>query len=36
MFQKKPLDESFPIERQLEVDAAPVVLVNLFTLDAAD
>ncbi len=36
MFQKKSLDESFPIERQLEVDAAPVVLVNLFTLGAAD
>jgi len=32
----RPLDHAFPIERQLAVDAAPVVLVNLFTLDAAD
>lgn len=32
----KPLDEKFPIERQLGIAAAPVVLINLFTLDAAD
>lgn len=32
----KPLDEKFPIERQLGIPAAPVVLINLFTLDAAD
>jgi heme-degrading monooxygenase HmoA len=32
----RPLDPAFPIERQLAVDAAPVVLVNVFTLDAAD
>lgn len=32
----KPLDENFPIERQLGVEAEPVVLVNVFTLDAAD
>jgi len=32
----KPVDEKFPIERQLTVEAAPVVLTNLFTLDAAD
>jgi heme-degrading monooxygenase HmoA len=32
----RPLDPAFPIERQLTVDAAPVVLVNLFTLDKAD
>ncbi len=32
----KPLDEGFPIERQLGIEAAPVVLVNLFTLDAKD
>lgn len=32
----KPLDEKFPIERQLAIEAAPVVLVNVFTLDAAD
>jgi heme-degrading monooxygenase HmoA len=32
----RPLDPSFPIERQLAVEAAPVVLVNVFTLDKAD
>ena len=32
----RPLDPSFPIERQLAVEASPVVLVNLFTLDKAD
>lgn len=32
----RPLDPAFPIERQLELDAGPVVLVNLFTLDKAD
>ncbi|WCM25867.1 antibiotic biosynthesis monooxygenase [Sphingomonas sp. QA11] len=32
----RPLDPSFPIERQLAVEASPVVLINLFTLDAAD
>jgi heme-degrading monooxygenase HmoA len=32
----RPLDPAFPIQRQLAVDAAPVVLVNLFTLDKAD
>lgn len=31
-----PLDPAFPIERQLAVDASPVVLVNIFTLDKAD
>lgn len=36
MSMLRPLDPSFPIERQLAVEAAPVVLVNLFTLDAAD
>lgn len=36
MPQLRPLDPAFPIERQLAVDAAPVVLANLFTLDAAD
>lgn len=36
MVHRKSLDEKFPIERQLEIDTAPVVLVNLFTLDAAD
>jgi heme-degrading monooxygenase HmoA len=32
----RPLDPAFPIDRQIAVDASPVVLVNLFTLDAAD
>jgi heme-degrading monooxygenase HmoA len=32
----RPLDPAFPIDRQLAVDVTPVVLVNLFTLDAAD
>ena len=32
----RPLDPSFPIERQLAIDATPVVLVNPFTLDKAD
>jgi heme-degrading monooxygenase HmoA len=36
MPQLRPLDASFPIDRQLAVDAAPVVLVNVFTMDQAD
>jgi hypothetical protein len=32
----RPLDPAFPIERQLDADATPVVLVNVFTLDKAD
>jgi len=32
----RPLDPSFPIERQLAVEVGPVVLVNIFTLDKAD
>jgi heme-degrading monooxygenase HmoA len=32
----RPLDPAFPIERQLAVNASPVVLVNVFTLDKAD
>lgn len=33
----KPLDPTFPIQQQLGLsDAGPVVLVNLFTLDADD
>ncbi|HVO61100.1 MAG TPA: antibiotic biosynthesis monooxygenase family protein [Terriglobales bacterium] len=32
----RPLNPAFPIERQLAVDASPVVLVNVFTLDKAD
>ena len=36
MLTLRPMDPAFPIERQLAVDASPVVLVNLFTLDKAD
>src|ERR1700747_3101506 len=36
MPQMRPLDPAFPIERQIGIDAGPVVLVNLFTLDRAD
>jgi len=32
----RPLDPAFPIERQIEIDSGPVVLVNVFTLDKAD
>jgi heme-degrading monooxygenase HmoA len=32
----RPLDPSFPIERQITIDASPVVLVNVFTLDRGD
>ena len=32
----RPLDPTFPIDRQLAVDASPVVLVNVITLDKAD
>jgi heme-degrading monooxygenase HmoA len=32
----KPMDPAFPIFRQIEVDASPVVLVNVFVLDPAD
>lgn len=32
----RPLDPNFPIQNQLAIDAAPVVLINVFTLDPAD
>jgi heme-degrading monooxygenase HmoA len=32
----RPLDPAFPIEGQIAIDASPVVLVNVFTLDEAD
>lgn len=32
----RPLDPAFPIERQLAIDASPIVLVNLFTIANAD
>ncbi|HEX5264987.1 MAG TPA: antibiotic biosynthesis monooxygenase family protein [Phenylobacterium sp.] len=36
MLKLRPLDPSFPIERQLALEAAPTVLVNLFTVDVAE
>jgi heme-degrading monooxygenase HmoA len=36
MPQLRPLDPAFPIDRQIALDTAPVILVNVFTLDAAD
>lgn len=36
MPQLRPLDPAFPIDRQIGLDAAPVVLVNIMTLDKAD
>ena len=36
MVNFKPLDENFPIEKQLGVDAGPVVLINLFTVNSED
>ena len=36
MPQLRPLDPNFPITRQLTVTASPAVLVNIFTVDAAD
>jgi heme-degrading monooxygenase HmoA len=32
----RPLDPAFPIDRQIAIDASPVVLVNVFTLGKAD
>lgn len=32
----RPMDPAFPIERQIGIDAAPVTLVNIFTLDRLD
>jgi heme-degrading monooxygenase HmoA len=36
MRRLQPLDPAFPIERQLGIEASPVILVNLFTLERAD
>ena len=36
MVSLKPLDPAFPIEKQITLDASPVVLVNVFTLAKAD
>ena len=32
----RPLDPAFPIDRQIAIDASPVMLVNVFTLASAD
>jgi heme-degrading monooxygenase HmoA len=32
----RPLDPAFPLDRQMALDAAPVVLVNVITLDRND
>jgi heme-degrading monooxygenase HmoA len=34
--QLRPLDVAFPIDRQVSVSASPVVLVNIFTVEAQD
>ena len=34
--QMKPFDPDLPIQRQLEEEGGPVVLVNVFTLDPGD
>lgn len=36
MLRLKALDETFPIEAQLDAEQSPVVLVNLFEVDAGD
>ena len=36
MTTMRPLDPAFPIDRQLGVDAASVILINVFTLDPAE
>jgi heme-degrading monooxygenase HmoA len=32
----RPLDPAFPIQRQIGIDASPVVLINVFTLAEDD
>lgn len=36
MLQLNSLVPDFPIQRQLELESGPIVLVNLFTLDKSD
>jgi heme-degrading monooxygenase HmoA len=36
MLQLRPMDPAFPIQRQLAVEAGPVVLINVFNVDKAD
>jgi heme-degrading monooxygenase HmoA len=32
----RPLDPAFPIQRQIAIEASPVILINPFMLDSAD
>ena len=34
--QLRPLDAAFPIDRQLSLSVSPVVLINVFTVEAED
>lgn len=36
MLRLKPLDETCPIEAQFSADHSPIVLINLFEVDAKD
>ena len=36
MLQLRPMDSQVPIFNQLGEDLAPVILINIFTVDAAD
>jgi heme-degrading monooxygenase HmoA len=36
MVRLRPMDSAFPIEKQLAVNASNVVLISLFSVDAAD
>lgn len=36
MVNVKPLDPDFPIQQQMGVDAGPIVLLNVFTVDPSD
>ena len=36
MLQLRPMDSQVPLFNQLGEDLAPVILINLFTVDAAD
>ena len=36
MLNLRSMDPAFPLEQQLALDASPVVLINLFTLDETD
>lgn len=36
MTSLRPMDPNFPIQSQIGIDASPVILMNVFTLDPAD